>query len=313
MLKEYALTPDIFDETCYSVPGICPVQLNNIRDLVLHEAVVSNLHDGEWSRYLTAQNHRFHRVGKELIKAMRTGSRLIKRSSSLTDVPEDDRGWASEALASHEQKSLDGVLISQRYADEFVEHSIVGCIESLHKCSWWSARSPSVRLARNINEYLRVLFLVLHHANSLMFIDPHLDPSRHNYADFTRLLDECRRENPNLNPKIEIHRVCYVGSGKHRKFPSNEEWQERFSRILKPKLEPLKLRVSVFIWDDFHDRYLISNLIGISLPNGFDTTTKPDDITTWTRLGLREKDDVQREFDPASGRHDLKHSFVIPT
>lgn len=311
MLKEYALIPDIFDETCYSAPGICPVQLNNIRELVLHEAVVPNLRDGEWSKYLTAQNHRFHRIGKELIRAARKESRLIKRSSSLTDVPQDDRGWASEAIASHEQKSLDGVLISQRHAHEFAEHSIVGCIESLHECDWWRARSPSVRLGRNINEYLRVLSLVLHHANSLMFIDPHLDLSRHNYVEFPRLILECQRENPNLNPRLEIHRVCYVGSGQHRTFPSHEDWQERFSRILNPIVQPGGLKVTVFIWDDFHDRYLISNLIGISLPNGFDTTTNPNDVTTWTRLGAQEKDDVQREFDPASGRHELRHRFVI--
>jgi hypothetical protein len=71
------------------------------------------------------------------------------------------------------------------------------------------------------------------------------------------------------------------------------------------------LNAEVFIWDDFHDRYLISNLIGISCPNGFDTTTDQNDITTWTKLGKTDKDDVQREFDPASNKHQLKHKFKV--
>jgi len=71
------------------------------------------------------------------------------------------------------------------------------------------------------------------------------------------------------------------------------------------------LRIEVFLWDDFHDRYLISNLIGVSMPNGFDTITHRTSVTRWTRLGRDDRDDVQREFDPASARHALRHQFVV--
>lgn len=70
--------------------------------------------------------------------------------------------------------------------------------------------------------------------------------------------------------------------------------------------------MEVFVWDHFHDRYLISNLIGVSLPNGFDATSNVNEKTTWTRLGRDERDDVQREFDPAVGRHRLHGRFSIP-
>jgi hypothetical protein len=72
------------------------------------------------------------------------------------------------------------------------------------------------------------------------------------------------------------------------------------------------ISAEVFIWDDFHDRYLISDLIGVSLPYGFDTTTDESSFTTWTRLGRHDRDDIQREFDPASGRHALRHRFRVP-
>ena len=71
------------------------------------------------------------------------------------------------------------------------------------------------------------------------------------------------------------------------------------------------LQAEVYIWDDFHDRFLISNLVGISLPNGFDTGGAHK-LTRWTRLGRTDRDDVQREFDAGSGRHTLRGKFTIP-
>jgi hypothetical protein len=72
------------------------------------------------------------------------------------------------------------------------------------------------------------------------------------------------------------------------------------------------LQVEVFIWDDHHDRYLITDLIEIEMGNGYDTTANPNDVTTWSRLGRATRDDIQREFDPAANRHSLKHRFTVP-
>ena len=85
-----------------------------------------------------------------------------------------------------------------------------------------------------------------------------------------------------------------------------------FSSELNPLIQDFGLAVECYIWDDFHDRYMISNLVGISLPNGFDTTAASNSMTTWTRLGRDDRDDIQREFDPASERHKLRKRFVIP-
>ena len=67
----------------------------------------------------------------------------------------------------------------------------------------------------------------------------------------------------------------------------------------------------MFIWDDFHDRYLISNIIGISLPNGFDTTTAPNSNTRWTRLGRNDRDDIRREFNRNGRPHKLVGRFKV--
>lgn len=64
------------------------------------------------------------------------------------------------------------------------------------------------------------------------------------------------------------------------------------------------LHVEVFLWNDFHDRYLISNLIGIPIPNGFDAETNPS-ITRWARLDSEHRTSVEKEFDQTSVMHRL--------
>jgi len=60
-----------------------------------------------------------------------------------------------------------------------------------------------------------------------------------------------------------------------------------------------------------HDRYLISDLVGINVPYGFDIATDPAETSTWSRLGPEERDNQQREFDPAFGIHRLVNYFDI--
>ncbi len=205
---------------------------------------------------------------------------------------------------------LRGIISTPAIADVFRGETLVAPINRLSSASWWSGRSPSMRLSRNITSYMDNLNLILKCANSIMFIDPHLNPAKGRYRDFIKLLTSVEGRSP--APLIEIHRVCYIGSGPSRELIDESDWKKCFHEAWADGLRETGLSVHVFIWDDFHDRHIITDLIGIHAGNGFDTTTAPDSITTWTRLGRRDRDDVQREFDPASGRHNLKHRFSIP-
>ncbi len=185
----------------------------------------------------------------------------------------------------------------------------MGSIERLTNATWWHGRSNTVRTARNIAEYLAALSPVLLNSNSLMFIDPHLDPSQHRYNDFSQLLTQASQQA--VKPVIEIHRVCYVGSGANRSIVSNDDWVNTFEHHLNPLVQRHNLTAEIFIWSDFHDRFLISDIVGIGMTNGFDVSGDAAANTTWSRLGRDVRDDVQREFDPNSHRRTLRHRFRI--
>ena len=309
LLSEYALTPDVFDSTSYSSDEVGSIQLQYLKEVLLNEGLVRDLRDGAW-RSLFANNVRpWHRRGKELLKKLITQRRLRRFPAVLTSEPCTDHEWCEEALASHERTPLIGIVTTRNVADNY-DSPAIASIDRLSSAPWWARRSPSVRLTRTVEEYRDNLRLILQCANSIMFIDPHLDPSRRRYRNFISLLNVMDSRSP--APLIEIHRVCYYGSGPNRELIEPLEWQKRFHDSWADALRHTNLSVEVFIWDDFHDRYLISDLVGISVPNGFDTTSNPNSITTWTRLGRKDRDDVQREFDPATNRHALRYKFAVP-
>lgn len=301
LLADYAITPDVFDVTSYSNEEVCRLHLKEIRDVMRTEGVVRDLRAGAWRALLAGEERPWHRRGKELVKKLATQGRLIRSPPELPAVPGDDMAWCKEALASHAQRGLTGgIIVTGPIKDAYRSEALVAPVDRLDGAAWWRSRSPAIRLRRKSQAYRQHLDLILRCANSIQFIDPHLNPTKDQYQDFADLLAGAGGRTP--APHIEIHR---------RRGPDFDQLESDFRDTLGKELQAAGLQVDVFVWDWFHDRYLISNLIGISLPNGFDTS-RGEDLTTWSRLGLRQRDDVQREFDPASGRHRLHHRFRIP-
>ena len=312
LLADYAITPDVFDVTSYSTAGECEARLETIRDAMLSEGLVRDLRDGEWCALFRSDDRPWHRRGTELVKKLAKQGRLVRHESELPDPPAHDRHWCAEALATHAaQPFTGGVIVTESVKNEYNGQAVVSRIDRLRGARWWMARSPSVRLTRTRADYETQLDPVLRCSNSIIFIDPHLDPAKWGYRDFGTLLARAGRRTP--APRIQIHRVCYEGSGPGRRFPRRSDamyFERRFRRELADPLRAAGLCAEVFIWDDFHDRYLLSNLIGISLPNGFDTRT--NESTTWHRLGRKNSDDLRREFHPATGTRKLQARFKVP-
>lgn len=309
LLAEYALTPDVFDRSAYSSESIGDLHLQGLKEVLLNEALVRNLRDGEWGALFTTDSRPWHRRGKELLKKLRIQKRLVPFPAALPRPPGTDEEWCREALASHEMRRLAGIISTDSIASQYGSNELIASVERLSTARWWTERSPSLRVARTLQGYASALALILRHANSIMVIDRNFDPRLARFRDFIGLLGEAGGRNP--CPLLEIHRVCYTGSGRDRQVIAEAEWEAIFRREMTGVMQRCGLSPEIFIWDDFHDRFIISDLIGISAQNSFDTTGAPSNLTTWTRLGRADRDDIQREFDPASGRHRLRTRFTV--
>jgi hypothetical protein len=307
LLAEYALTPDVFDATSYSSDEVCGLHLRTLKEVLLHEGLVRGLRDNAWIKHFDEAGRPWHKNGKELLKKLRTQRRVVPAKAALAHEPTCDADWCREALASHAQLPLAGIVATEPIAAPHAATPIVSSILKLATASWWILRGPSIRLGRTLGEYQTALELVLRHANSLIFIDPYIDPTNtHQYGDLMRLLEAL--VNRPVKPLVELHRAAWYG-GENDKRPRVSEvvaaLQPELSRVAKAA----GISFDVFLWDEIHDRYLITDLIGISLPYGFGTTRAPKSFTTWARLSRADRDSVQRDFDPA--HRPPRHRFRV--
>ncbi len=311
LLAEYALTPDVFDSASYAGEEIGDLHLSHLKEALLDDGVVRSLRNGEWLAQFSGDGRMWHRRGKELLHKLDKQGRLRACAPVGNACPAVDCDWCHEALGSHARLPLGGIVVTDCVASAFVGNPLVASVTKLPAAQWWSERSPSARLVRTKVEYQRHLGLLLECSRSIAFIDAHLDPSQGRYKDFVAIL--AGMAGMKRVPRIELHRVCHsqLRGEKPDKRP-DPELRPLFLRELSSPLKAAGMSIEAFFWDDFHDRHIVSNLAVLHLGNGLDTTTHPSAMTTWTRLGRREADDVRREFDPASGRHTLVERFPIP-
>lgn len=309
LLYEYALTPDIFDKSFYAHDDVGTARFEHLKDIFLEEALARNLRHGEWLSLFKDSSRLWHHRGIELIKKMAKQNRLRTASPMLPNTPDSDIEWCKEALASHRFKPLTGIITSRHIIDKVGPDPILGGMDKLGSAPCWVCRSISVRLRRCLVDYETHLQLVMNTANSIMLIDPHVDPTTRRYASVLPILLLTKDRHP--APLIEIHRVISVGSGKKTQIIDSTEWERRFRQEWGAALHDANMKVEIFIWDDFHDRYLVADNIGMKMSNGFDVSSNSAEVTTWSRISRRDRDDIQREFDPASNRHKLWHRFHV--
>ncbi len=320
LFSEYAVTPDVFDDSCYESPngGLCGVYVRQLQEVFLSEGIVRDLRDKEWSRQLLDHNNPWHTHANKLLKVLEFNGRLVPIGSVSVSTPTNDCEWCKEALSATNRP--DGIIVSSRTKNSYKKNSLVESVEKLSfstKCTWWSPRDGSIRLKRDINDYKGALKLILKHARYIKFIDPYIYPKRSGYAGFIQLL-EAASNRPSKSPqlRVEIH-TTFRNINKKSKEESlrimKDTFQKKFAGLSRRNLE-----VKVFIWNDFHDRYLVSNLGGIQMSNGFDTSTGPLK-TTWSRLGQTARKKIEDDFDLSKkDEHEHEHPkcqlepFTIP-
>jgi hypothetical protein len=294
LLAEYALTPDVFDVASYTSEEVCGLHLQNLKEVLLQEGLVRDLRLGDWGRLFVGNDRSWHLRGKELLKKLKSQNRLVSFPSANVTAPATYADWCSEALATHRILPLSGIIVSEGQSAAHRANPAVASVGRLTSTPWWMARSPSLRLARTLTAYRAALGLVLRHANSLMFIDPYLDPSNGQYTDFLSLMHAAGGRAS--APRIEIHRAAWYDGGQEKR-PQVAAVEAALRSGLTECARQTGLTFNVSLWDVMHDRYLISDILGITLPHGFATTRAPNAVTTWSQLGRKDRDDVQREFD----------------
>jgi hypothetical protein len=309
LLHDLAITPEVFGSAGHSTKERSDDCLLQLEPILLKEAVIRNISGGRWQKYLQENLAFCSLAGQKLIKAM--APRLRSFEVVTYDDPQSTDEWCWEALAGHQREALDGILVGHDSALRNGGDGLVCAAERVHEASWWQKRACSVTLRRCTHDYIKELERLLRFAKSAAFIDPYRDPTIERYADFHKLLGVCRRRETTL--WVSIHRCCYRGTGSESHTLTECEARQIFKPLAEKLNHPdMRVRVEVFIWEDFHDRFLITDLLGLSVPYGFDIDTgREERPTRWTKLSREDSDGVLREFEEKNPLHGFKFKFVL--
>jgi hypothetical protein len=295
LMAEYALTPGIFDGNTFPEATRDELIYSSfalLREIFNNEGLVRNLYGGAWKDLFRDGNRNWHFKGKELLRKLIEQNRLIIAPQVLASFPTTEKEWCEEALASPQPMELGGIVTTDEIAAQYPRtHQQIAAINRLPSAHWWSKRESTVRVTRTAASYIDHLRPLLMSANLLSFIDPHIDPRKSHYRDFSRLIQEATHRCP--LPLIQIHRA--IGEGR-------TDWKAVFDAVLGPIVRATGVRIELYIWDEMHDRYMISDIVGISMLNGFDTTRRTDSMgrTTWNRMSRAARDEVLRDYDDAA-------------
>lgn len=311
MLSEFILSPAIFRAASYQSTAMADVCFRPLGKAILDDCIVRDLGLGEWRKQLSEQRETLHEKGKELLKKLDKQGRLSRFPLAGTSMPDTDLDWEAEGLNSHEHQRIDGLIFSSdskkiRHAN----NKLVTCPELLPNAPIWESRTCSKRVKRSRESYGELLNPLLRHATSIMLIDPHLDPSQDRYRDLFDLLTSETVRNRKIKPQIEVHRICWSGNSKEKRSKA-KDIEKIFRDNWEAELRRLGLAIDVYLWEDFHDRFFLTNLLGLSWSNGFDTTTDSSATVTVTKISRLDLYEVQEEFSLNSTKHRREHKFRL--
>ena len=199
------------------------------------------------------------------------------------------------------------VIVSDQVAEHFEHVDPLVPVTRLAESHLKEVTTVSVRCHFRMSEYLAHLGPALANARRLCFIDPYIDPSHRDYAEFLHLLLAVCRRSP--FPRLEIHRKCLFrppGSRDEQPYTSEQHWQNVFAKW-SIELTKTGLTARVVIWDDFKTRYFLSEILGLHIAKGFKTNRDPSNKNTLNRMSPDDRAEIDLEFDPDASPYHHAH------
>ena len=145
LFSEYAVTPDVFNESCYDSPALCDAYFRQLLEVFFSEGLVRNLRNGEWQAFFSTHVRPWHDRTKHILKNLTDAGRLVLSDPALNHTPQTDREWCNEALESHKITPLNGIIVSDAIERTYRRNPLV---ESVNRLSSLPARGGNPQIAR---------------------------------------------------------------------------------------------------------------------------------------------------------------------
>lgn len=322
MLYEFAMTPDLFDAAVINTDNAGTILVQLLRGIA-ENGLLADLHKNKWSSHITSRVNSLQPSIKDKVMTclvkLRDRHRLVRHPRCMTGDPITDQDWLNLALESHDRIPFHAIFISQNLKEICTQNceSFVEFSQSLESTQWNASRTRTISLNKSPADYQNFLRSILRHAKSLVLIDPYINSQMSRYFDTITICSNVmgRRGHERLKGRIHIHaelkRQLPVG-----KTPLDylDTWEEK----LCPLVESDGHRFKVFLWESFpgsetmHDRYILTDQCGISVPGGLDCRTcSHPNRTDWSLLDEETRQLRWKDYDPVTSPFQLREAREI--
>ena len=187
------------------------------------------------------------------------------------------QGQLELAREAHARASLDAIMLTpELLAHCGIDDEVLVGVDNVLNSDLWMNRRRSTTIKKQEADYSALLPKILRHAKRLYLIDPYLRPE----PRWTKTIEICasllgQRGGAVLPGDIEIH----TGDPRERsacRNPAEEKtaWNNWRKDCFTPKYPKHTLSVSMWenfvVGERFHDRLLITDQVGFSIPGGLD-------------------------------------------
>lgn len=307
------MTPNLFDASVIDSDPRASVILIELLKGIAENGLLANLHKDRWLRHVRDQ--RISTLPPSLQDKIRTclnllhdRHRLVRHPKHPGGDPNTDLDWLELALNSHNRIPFHGIVLSRDLingpghdCDAFIE--FLGVLESQQ---WEHRRNRSLTLKKCAPDYRSALASLLRHARVLQLIDPYMNAHESRYFITIDICAELMglRVQDRLCGRIDIHAEA------RRQKPEGltiEEYLNAWEQKLRPLVSRDGHRFRVHLWEcqpgaeTMHDRFILTDQCGISVPGGLDCRTHSHpNSTVWTLLDEDARTLRWSDYDPST-------------
>jgi hypothetical protein len=311
LLYEFAMTPELFDASVAGTQDSAGVILVELLRGIAENGLLANLHKDRWIRHVTES--RATTLSPALrdklftcFSVLNDRHRLVRHPKCMTGDPSTDLDWLTLTLESHQRIALHAIVLSQSLIEAFGQgcNAFVEFNSSLDSAQWNGRRKRTLTLFKSVADYRSALAPILRHAKALSLIDPNVNSHESRYFDTVTICSNVmgQRGHARLRGRIDVHAEARKQKPAGR---SVTDYLDAWEQMLHPLVATDGHRFRVFLWESLpgsesmHDRFILTDQCGISVPGGLDCRTHSHaNSTDWNLLD----EDVRRrrwnEYDP---------------
>jgi hypothetical protein len=232
----------------------------------------------------------------ELIQQLWQNS--VRRHSSFSEVVD----WLERAEKEHVERPFHAIVATTNPRNQSFVITADGLIENGHER--WNV--PDIAPTPRVSEEIaRVLLPALRLSRHVILVDPYFDPNKPRFGQTLKAIFIACEENVCGFDKIEIELHTSIDrffnglERGERRDPGEEKrvyekLETDFRKTLTSLMGP-RIELKVVIWkqkrngEKLHNRYLLTNMLGIMLGTGSDAAANPDSLETDDIVLLDEK------------------------